>query len=693
MLRRDPAREMFAKVAAVRRHLLTVVATLPFLILPASGFSSLPEAAPPPVAPPSETARLLAEADAQRRAAHPFDALRLYYVVLDREPANAAARTGAAAILRELRAPFAAARLTPGSLPDADMAAAEVRWGTQANDEDPAHRFDATDRAIADLERLIRDADSQGDADLARRLRMDRIVALRDRARMAEVIAEADALKAGGQPLPPYVREALADALLYQRQPKAARAEYDAVLRDDPDNRDAKIGQIYAALEMEDFASAYALSDALLANEPVWLGFAGDPGRTPNENYLGALLRAIGMRSFGDEQTEAWARIAPERDAAPRNPFVRVQAASIMQGRDWPRAAEQEYRIALGMAPSLLGARTGVADVELGRNEIDQAREDIAVLAAQYPESTTVQTLQSELSAATGWQVEAEINPAHETGGGEFGNAGNELDASLTVHSPLIDDQWRLFGAYAFDNSHPAEGYVDLKRYTAGGQLILPDFTGSLAVTENVTKLSRTGFAGTADWAPSDQLSFALAGEVVSSETPLRAFLHGISADLASSRFTYVWDETHQASIGLSWMPFTDGNQRVSLAASYGQKLVESPHFGLTVEGELYGSTNSIKDAPYYNPAADGSAAITLLAEHTLWRRYETSWVQAVTLNGGWYGQRDFPGGPIGTVTYEQRWRFDPRTELVYGASIGERLYDGEYAREIGGFITLREKL
>jgi biofilm PGA synthesis protein PgaA len=113
----------------------------------------------------------------------------------------------------------------------------------------------------------------------------------------------------------------------------------------------------------------------------------------------------------------------------------------------------------------------------------------------------------------------------------------------------------------------------------------------------------------------------------------------------------------------------------------------------LTIKGELYGSTNSIEGAPYYNPSADGSASLDILAEHVLWRRYEDSLVQALTLNGGWYGQRGFRGGPIGTITYEQRWRFDPRTELVYGASLGKRLYDGDYANEIGAFITLREKI
>ena len=52
-----------------------------------------------------------------------------------------------------------------------------------------------------------------------------------------------------------------------------------------------------------------------------------------------------------------------------------------------------------------------------------------------------------------------------------------------------------------------------------------------------------------------------------------------------------------------------------------------------------------------------------------------------------------FQGGPIGTVSYEQRWRFDPWTELVYGISLSQRIYDGEPAHDIGGFITLRQKI
>ena len=69
----------------------------------------------------------------------------------------------------------------------------------------------------------------------------------------------------------------------------------------------------------------------------------------------------------------------------------------------------------------------------------------------------------------------------------------------------------------------------------------------------------------------SDQLRVSFAGEIYSWDTPLRALLHGITADEVSGRVTYRWDESRSLSGSLSYMPFTDGNQRFSASAVYAQ--------------------------------------------------------------------------------------------------------------------------
>ncbi|HKD21356.1 MAG TPA: hypothetical protein VKB71_05060, partial [Rhizomicrobium sp.] len=410
-------------------------------------------------------------------------------------------------------------------------------------------------------------------------------------------------------------------------------------------------------------------------------------------NHLDAALLAAALRFYGDQPREAWKRIRPLRNGAPRNPYVRLGAASIMNARSWPRASEQENRIALGLAPSLLAAQIAVAEAALGRNEIAEARARIAELAKLYPENSQVKRLQKELEAQTSWEIDAEVKPSNEKGGGSFGNSGNEIDASVRTLSPYIGDEWRIFYDATYSNAHPPEGFVDFQRNALGAQFIKPDLVASAGVTQSFGSLTRTGATGTLDWIASDAIRLAFAGERISSETPLRGLLHDITADSLSARFTYTWDEAHEASIGGSWLPFTDGNRRETASVRYKQKVVAMPHFDVSVHGELYGSVNSLANVqPYYSPSGDGSATLGAEAEHVIWRRYETSFVQALTLDGGWYGEREFKGGAIGTVNYEQRWRFDPWAEIVYGGYISARMYDGAGARVIGAFITLRKK-
>jgi biofilm PGA synthesis protein PgaA len=79
--------------------------------------------------------RLLAQGYAANRAGRQCEALRYYADAAQRDPSNVEARNSLDAILRRLRAPWAAARLAAKPSPlglQADLAAASVRWGKQA---------------------------------------------------------------------------------------------------------------------------------------------------------------------------------------------------------------------------------------------------------------------------------------------------------------------------------------------------------------------------------------------------------------------------------------------------------------------------------------------------------------------------------------------------------------------------------
>ena len=106
---------------------------------------------------------------------------------------------------------------------------------------------------------------------------------------------------------------------------------------------------------------------------------------------------------------------------------------------------------------------------------------------------------------------------------------------------------------------------------------------------------------------------------------------------------TYRWDELRSLSGTFSYMPFTDGNQRFNAGAVFTQKMINVPHFDLFATGEVFASHNNRPAAPYYNPDSDLTVDAGLLAEHMIWRRYEDSWVQALSVNAGVYSRGSFP--------------------------------------------------
>ena len=295
-------------------------------------------------APPVE--RLLAQAYAYRRAGDPFMAMKTYGEAVRLAPANAGVRAEAASVLRDLGAPFGAAIVAGATTPPiaAEQASAMVRWGEEVKPADPARRFEGTDAALARLDGLLVSLPPDQTA-LRRRVRLDRVVALRDRVRMQEAAEEAEALRAEG-PLPAFVDQAYGDALLFLRRPEEARDAYGRVLAESPKDVQARYGQFYAAVELEDFTTAYAAVDALVDDEPVWRYFKGDPSRHDNPDRASAQIAAARARLYGNQLGDAWARITRISDAAPANGNARIAVYQIANARGWPQRAEAEAEIA-----------------------------------------------------------------------------------------------------------------------------------------------------------------------------------------------------------------------------------------------------------------------------------------------------------------------------------------------------------
>ncbi len=623
--------------------------------------------------------RRLAQGYAWRRAGDPFKALSAYTDALKLAPANEEARGASASLLQAQGGPYGAAALAGTSAPyAADEAAAMVRWGTDTRPSDPARRFEGTDAAIARLDQLLA---ASPPADARRRLRLDRIVALRDRYRMREAAEEGAALRAEA-PLPPYAEEAYADALLYLRRPKEARAAYERVLAASPTEEgpelrsNARYGLFYASVELEDYRTAYATIDQLLNDQPIWRTYSDSPSRSDNPDRAFAEVTAANARYYGNQLAVAWARITKIAAAAPANGAARMALYEIARARGWPRRAQAEGEIAASLNPDAVDSKIALAEIAIASARFAEARRMVEDLQAAYPENQHVRQLAADLAANTGWLFEFEAQPSDSEGGGANA-AGQSLTLQAKLTSPPIADNWRLYALGDYADAHPPEGFVDRSRASGGVAWRTPDLSATLYASDNWGTLTKPGGGATLDWSATDQVQVSVAGQLYTWDTPLRAVLHGVTADEISSRLTYRWDESHSLSASFAYLPFTDGNQRYATGVTYTQKLINEPHFDLTGSGEVYVSNNDRPQAPYFNPDRDLTVDGGLLAEQTIWRRYDDSLVQALLVNVGLYDQAGFGSKPIATVNYEHRWRFDPWLAFTYGVELSRRVYDG----------------
>ncbi|GAA5525920.1 poly-beta-1,6-N-acetyl-D-glucosamine export protein [Microbulbifer aestuariivivens] len=597
-------------------------------------------------------------------------------------PDNVHIRRAIADVIMELNAPFGAAAALEG---DADIgirsrqAALKVRWGAQIEAADPRDRFAGTDAAIAELETLLIEAERSHPQDrgLMVRLQRDLVVALRDRERWQDVLALAGQLRAQGDDIPPYVREAEADALLALRQPAQAFTAYNEVVAADPQNRNPRVGRFFAEIEMEDFVAAFATADALAEEGGAW-GQAGVDSRSMrNTTWLDNQALAAAARRFGDMPAEAWRRIAPLADAAPAAAWLRAEKAETAAARNWPRLSHEELLIANSLAPGDVGIRLALAESLLRRRQWRAAEEEAIALAELVPGNGRLGRLQQDINTYQRAELRADVQRRFTHGGGSFAD-GDEFNAVSRIFSPPLSERLRLFGEAAHDTSKPTDKTLVRDRVGGGIEGRWPDVTVELGIWSNSGELDQGGGSALVTWQADDHWRFELGAQRYSQDTPLRALAAGIRADSASFSGSYEWHESTALSATAVASNFTDGNQRRQLLIDFGNKVYDSPKLDIFIRPELYSSRNSRKDAPYYNPSRDAAVSLELDIQHRIWRRYECSLQQRLQLNVGGYWQEDYPSGTIGTAIYSQSWRVDPLSEVRYGISSARRRYDGD---------------
>lgn len=575
-----------------------------------------------------------------------------------------------------------------------------VRWGT-LEPAGEATRFAETDQALATLDAHIGQWTAKNDPSVYPsiiRTRFDRLIALRDRVRMQDVIDGYNALVEQGVEVPNFALVAVGDAYLYVRQPEIARDIFLKILRTEPTNFEARRLLAYSYLECEQYDEAKQTADKLVEDEPKWIYLKGEPERQTNPERATAELDAGQIRGFSSEMQEGDDLLSSLVASAPHESKNRDAKGTLDMMRGWPRAALQEYQIALALQEGHhVQSETGIAMANLALQNFRETDAALQSLTARFPEDSGVRR------ANRLWQVHnmAELD-AHAgynftpTGGGANSPRGGGFDVGAEIYSSPLDYNWRLFAGQDFTHEREpaAEGRIDYARSNVGVEYRNGDVTASAGPTINeYNKRQRIGLDGKGTYTFNDQWSAGIGAALFSATTPLRALNAGVTANEFDVNTTWRQSEARKVTVTASALSFSDGNFRTLEAAEYIQRLYTDPIWQLDGEVNTGLSQNS-KDENrlYYNPSSDLSALAGLRLTQSLYHRYETQWQHSLLVMPGLYAQANRATTGAWLIRYEHRLLYNDTTDVGAGVNYAHQAYDGSSQNAVSVTMNVKER-
>jgi biofilm PGA synthesis protein PgaA len=556
-----------------------------------------------------------------------------------------------------------------------DHAAHHLAWGHYAQ-ETPAERFADIDIALAKLDEVCRCNWAQLDLSSSqnKNLLFDRIVALRDRYRMPEVIAHHPQLSQAKIDLPDYVLNALGDAYLYQRMPEQALKLYDESLRKKPQNVQVSFAKFYALIELEQFEAAYQLIDTIAQNQAVYRNRPKNPIVREGEYKLDADMKAAYARAYGDDLAFGEQQFQKLLAIGPMNKELQMALAEIWRWRGWPELAEKKFAELVKAQPNQVQAKVNLAHTHLDLRDWKVAENEITPLFKDYPENSAVKELERrwELHNKRELVVEAGTTDAS---GGTFGTRENTLNAQL--YSRPFNDHYRAFIATRYDRSAFLEGAGTA--LFAGGGLEYTDRDWRLtgAIGDAGADASGMTIAMTADYRLDDYWSFGTGLELNSYQMPLRGLKEGTNGDLLYANARYRWSDLASAELGANYMAMDDGNHRQAVNLAFSNRIITQPHYKLSLNTRLDASKNDQRNVLYFNPERDLDVGLVADNVWTQWRSYDRSFSHRVQVGVGQYWQKNYGSNSTWMMSYEQQWKWDNALEFSYGVSRNQHPYDG----------------
>lgn len=553
-----------------------------------------------------------------------------------------------------------------------------------------ADRFEATDRALELIDSALVVVDP-ADGFPWGQLRFDRILALHDRARMEDVVAQVLELEAAGVELPPFVLLRAGDAYLQLRQPEQAEMRYRAALEGwGGYPAEAAIGLFHALVQLERQDEAREVVRRLLEQEPPARTAEGLREPLPNPDRLSAVIADNMGRAFANDLPGAQAGFEEYSARAPMNLDLRQERAAVHLWRGWPRSARDQYLRILALEPDHVGAGIGHASTELALDERGSARASLTTVLALAPENPQVRDAQESYRVDGLWELAAGGH-AGRSSGGELGTRDDAITTRLTT--PPLGDRVRLFAGLNRSYARYPDTNGLHERLEAGTDFRSRAVQLELRATADREELDRVGAGGRLELRPGDHWTLRLEGESRSNAVPLQAARLGTDGWRAEAGIGYRWSERRFWNLSATQLEMSDGNRRQSAYTGLEQELLRGPRNRFVGILEGYGATNSLEGAPYFNPSSFGSASVTGRWEMVLWRSYHRSITQRLSATGGRLFQEEFDDAFIYSAALAQEWVVSTRFRFDVGVEWGRPVYDNDRERRTAFHARLNWRL
>lgn len=660
-------------------------------------------------AKPDDPSRRLALAYALTRAGNHYDALFEYDQAFIRAGNKPEVAREYVVALQRARLPEPALRLArqrPGLIDpvtlrtlEGDLAAERVRLAELATRSEK-ERYVIADRALADYDTLIAtwSADPQAHEDVVR-WRIDRMGALKARARAAEVITEYQKLLAEGVKIPTYALRWVASSYLDQREPEIATDLYRQVLvapdADVGDRLEDSTALYYALLESDKADEARNVAEDLAKTQRPRVELKGLPIGDPNDEWMDAQQLAAQAGTYGSDLPHGEERLQTLVDQAPGNIGLRLAQADLYLARDWPRRGENQLKETESMAPRDVGLEVAQAHTAMDLQEwrqMDALTDDVV---ARFPDNRQVQRLarQREVHDMAELRVEAYGGKSYGGGDSDVGavNGSRDFGIETTLYSPPIDEDWRVFAGAGYATGDFQEGTGHHRWQRVGLERRTRDMTLEAEISNHSYGFGDKQGARLAIARDiNDHWQYGGSLEYLSAQTPLRALNSDITANGGSGFIRWRANESREWKLAVSPSRFSDGNNRVEAVLTGREGVYSAPGVQVDLGLEVGTSHNSKSDdVPYFNPKSDFSVLPTVNVNHVLYHRYETSWSQQFQAGAGTYSQRDHGTGGVGLLGYGQRYSWNDVFEVGGLLSVINRPFDGDRETDLRLLVDL----